>query len=311
MLFLSEERVRHLLRPEELVPALERALVDYSRGQITQPLRMIVPVTEHAGWFALMPAVYGEVMGAKLVTVFPANANRGLHTHLATILLFRAGTGEPIAVMDGRWITAWRTAAVSALATRELAKRDARVLAILGSGIQARTHFEALKWVRQFDEIRVWSRTPEHAARFAADIGARAMEAERAVRGADVIVTATNASEPVLYGGWLKDGAHVNGIGAIGPRAREIDDEAMKDAAIVVECRHAASQESGDIIQSGARVYAELGELLAGDKTKPSSRITIYKSLGIAVEDIAAARLVYEKAAREQMPPDCDMFLGA
>jgi ornithine cyclodeaminase/alanine dehydrogenase-like protein (mu-crystallin family) len=296
MIFLDEEQVQALLSWDELLPVMRRALVDFSAGRVIQPVRTVIPVPEQAAFFGLMPAVYGDVMGTKLVSVFPRNAQRGLHTHMATIELFRADTGEPLAAMDGRVITAWRTAAVSAIATQVLASEDARVLAILGSGVQARTHLEALKLVRSFEDIRVWSRTAEHAERFAAETGATPMSAERAVRGADVIVTVTNASEPILRGAWLKAAAHVNAVGAVGPKPRELDDEAMQDAVVVVESREAALQESGEIRHSGIEIFAELGELLAGIKPKPRGRRTVFKSLGIAVEDVAAAKLVFERA---------------
>ena len=299
-LFLPEPRVEQLLKLHELLPVLEQALIDFSAGRVMQPLRSIVPVNAHEGWFALMPAIYEDVFGAKLVTVFPKNAARGLHTHLAAIHLFRAETGEPLAIMDGRFITAWRTAAVSALATRELSPPNARVLAILGSGVQAHTHWEALRQQRPFEEVRVWSRSPEHARRFADEIGATAMEAEPAVRRADVIVTATNASEPIVRGEWVKPGAYVNAVGSVGLKARELDDELMRSAAVIVESRESARHESAEIVQSGAPIYAELGELLGGTATKPEAGITVvFKSLGIAVEDIAAARLVYQAALQE------------
>lgn len=301
MLLISEDEVERLLELSELRVVMEAALTELSAGCVTQPLRTVIPISKHAGWFGLMPAVYKDVIGVKLVTVFPQNATRRLHTHDAVIHLFRSETGEPLAILGGRLITAWRTAAVSSIATRELARPNARVLAILGSGVQARTHHRALTQMRRFEEVRVWSRTPEHAKRFADEIGAAAMSAEEAVCGADVIVTVTSSFEPILRGAWLKRGAHVNAVGAVGVKPRELDDEAMRDAAIVVECRDAAMHESGDIIQSGATIYAELGELLAGTKEKPQGRTTIYKSLGVAVEDVAAAKLVHEKALR-QMP---------
>lgn len=299
MLSISEQEVERLLDRTELRDQMQRALIDLSAGRVQQPLRSVLRIAEHDAWFGLMPAVYGSVIGAKLVTVFPRNAATGLHTHNAMIHLFRAETGEPLAIVGGRVITAFRTAAVSALATRELAQSDARVLAILGSGVQARTHYDALTLIHQFQEVRVWSRTPAHARQFADEIGAVAMGAEDAVRGADVIVTVTNSPDPILRGEWLKDGAHVNAIGAVGPKTRELDDQAMQNAAVIVESREAALRESGDILQSGADIYAELGELLAGTRPKPQSRTTIYKSLGIAVEDVAAAALVYEKRRAE------------
>jgi len=227
------------------------------------------------------------------VTVYPNNTAAGLPSHQALIVLFRSSTGEPLAVMDGRLITEMRTAAVTAVATKLLARRDARVLAILGSGVQARSHFEALQLVRCFEEVRVWSRTPENARRFAAEIGARNMTAEQAVRGADVVLTVTGAAEPILRGEWLEPGALVNAVGAVGPKRRELDDEAMRRGTVVVDSRQAAFVESGDVLLSQAPVYAELGELLSGAKAKPPAAITVFKSLGIAVEDLAAARLVY------------------
>lgn len=205
MMFLEEERVESLLCWNELFQTMEKALVDFSAGRVTQPVRTVIPVPERDAFFGIMPALYGDVIGTKLVSVFPRNADRGLHTHLATIHLMRADTGEAIAVMDGRVITAWRTAAVSAIATRVLASEGARVLAILGSGVQARSHLDALKLVRNFEEIRIWSPTAEHAKRFAAETGATYMNAEQAVRGADVVVTVTNACEPILRGSLVEE----------------------------------------------------------------------------------------------------------
>jgi len=296
MIFLDEEHVQALLRWDELFPVMKKALIDFSAGRVIQPVRTAIPVPKQGAFFGIMPAVYGDVMGTKLVSVFPRNVQRGLHTHLAMIYLFRADTGEALAAMDGRVITAWRTAAVSGIATQALSSEDARVLAILGSGVQARTHLEALKLVRSFGEVRVWSRTPEHAQRFAAETGATYTSAERAVRGADVIVTVTNADEPILDGAWLKQGAHVNAVGAVGPKSRELNDDAMKNAVVIVESREAALQESAEITHSGAQIYAELGEVLASIKRKPQGKTTVFKSLGIAAEDVAAGALVYERA---------------
>jgi thiomorpholine-carboxylate dehydrogenase len=214
-------------------------------------------------------------------------------------VLFDARTGEPLATLDGRVITAWRTAAVSALATQELARPDARVLTILGSGVQARTHLAALKKVREFAEVNVWSRTPENAARFARETGAKVMDLEEAVRGADVICSVTHASDALLRGEWLKERVHVNAVGAVGMAARELDDEAMRGAGIVVEQREAAERESAEIVRSGAVIYAELGEVLAQTKAKPEQGKTVYKSLGVAVEDISAARMLLQKAVSQ------------
>jgi ornithine cyclodeaminase/alanine dehydrogenase-like protein (mu-crystallin family) len=197
--------------------------------------------------------------------------------------------------MDGRLITEMRTAAVSASATKLLAASDSKILAILGSGVQARSHVEALRLVMHFEEVRVWSPTREHAEQFAKEIGARSMSAEEAVRGADVVVTATNSKTPVLKGSWLKSGCHVNVIGASRPDWRETDDEAMRNV-VFVDSREGALKESGDVILSGAKIYAELGEALACKVPSRANETTIFKSLGMAVEDISAAMLVYRSA---------------
>ncbi len=292
--FLDEAAIRSVLRLEDLIPAMERALIDFSAGRVLQPLRSIIDLPQHNARMGIMPAVYGDIMGAKLVNVYPDNAARGLPTHLASIAIFRSDTGETLAVMDGRLITELRTAAVSAVATKLLASPTARTLAVLGSGVQARAHARALALGRKFDDIRVWSRDPQHAQAFASEIGATATSAENAVRGADVVATCTDSPEPVLRGAWLKTGVLVNAVGAVGPARRELDDDAMR-GAVVVDSRDAALRESGDVLLAGAQIYAEIGELLAGTKPRPQAEVTVFKSLGLAVEDLAAARLVLEK----------------
>jgi thiomorpholine-carboxylate dehydrogenase len=216
---------------------------------------------------------------------------------MATIFLVDPETGTPLAVMDGRLITEMRTAAVSAVATKLLAPADAKVLAILGSGVQARSHVQALRLAGDFPEVRVWSRTPAHAQEFAKEIGAKAMSAEVAVRDADIVVTATSSQSPVLKGSWLKPGSHVNAIGACRPDWRELDDEAMGNV-VFVDSREGATKESGDVIRSNAEIYAEIGEALAGNVPSRGKETTIFKSLGMAVEDIAAAMLVYRSATK-------------
>jgi thiomorpholine-carboxylate dehydrogenase len=294
--YLDEEAVRRLLRWDELIPAMEAALGAFSRGRVLQPVRNMLTIEEGKRYVAVMPAVAADAMGAKLVSFYPGNAGTGVATHHALIVLMRPDTGEPLAVMDGRLITEMRTAAVSAAATKHLAARDARVLALLGSGVQAAAHLEALSQVRRFTQVRVWSRTPEHARRFADAHGATAMDAEAAVRGADVVVTATAALAPVLKGAWLKPGAHVNAVGAPRPTWRELDDEAMANT-LVVDSREAVLKESGDVILSKAAIFAEIGEIFAGMKPAPTGT-TVFKSVGIAAADIAAARLVAAAAAR-------------
>jgi ornithine cyclodeaminase/alanine dehydrogenase-like protein (mu-crystallin family) len=294
--FLNEAQVREHLPMTELIPVMEKALIDFSAGKVTQPVRSIISVDPPGGFFGLMPALAPDGLGLKAVTFYPSNADRGIPTHMATIFLVDPQTGTPLAIMDGRLITEVRTAAVSAAATKLLGPPEAKVLAILGSGVQARSHVEALRLVRSFEEIRVWSPTFQHAERFANEIGATAMSAEEAVRGADVIVTVTSSKTPVLKGSWLKAGCHVNAIGACRPDWRELHDDAMRNSVVFVDSREGAMKESGDIILSGAKIYAELGEAFCGKVPARANETTIFKSLGMAVEDIAAAMLVYRSA---------------
>jgi ornithine cyclodeaminase/alanine dehydrogenase-like protein (mu-crystallin family) len=291
---ISEAEIERVLSYEQLIPAMERALVAFSAGEVTQPVRTMLTVEEGQRFLGVMPAVTREGMGAKLVCFYPKNAGSDLPTHLATIMLFDSDTGRPLAVLDGRLITEMRTAAVSAAVTRHVARSGARVLALLGSGVQAHAHLEALRHVCPIDEVRVWSRSGAHARAFAARHGARAMDAESAVRGADVIVTATSSREPVLRGAWLKPGAHVNAVGACLPTWRELDDEAMNGSTLLVDSRDAALKESGDVILSKAAIFAEAGEVFAGARVAGREATTVFKSLGLAVEDIATARLVYD-----------------
>ena len=295
-LFLDEEQVRKQLRMAGLIPAMEKALIDFSAGKVTQPVRSVIMIDPPGGFFGMMPALTPDGLGIKIVTFYASNAERGIPTHMATIFLVDPETGAPLAVMDGTLITEMRTAAVSAAATKLLASPDAKVLAILGSGVQARSHMEALRLVKNFAEVRVWSRTPEHAERFAKEIGAKAMPPEDAVRDADVVVTTTNSKTAVLKGSWLKPGCHVNAVGACRPDWRELDDDAMGNV-VYVDSREAAMKESGDLILSGAKIYAELGEALAGEVPLRANETTIFKSLGMAVEDIAAALLVYRSVS--------------
>jgi thiomorpholine-carboxylate dehydrogenase len=257
----------------------------------------MLTIEEGRRYLGVMPAIAEDAMGAKLVSFYPGNEGTGVATHMALIVLLRTDTGEPLAVMDGRLITEMRTAAVSAAATKHLAAPDARVLAILGSGVQAQAHVEALSQVRSFAEVRVWSRTPAHAKRFADAHGATAMDIEAAVRGADVVVTATGTLTPILKGAWLKPGAHVNAVGAPRPTWRELDDDVMAHT-LLVDSREAVLKESGDVILSKAAIFAEIGEIFAGLKAAPAGT-TVFKSVGLAVEDIAAAKLVHAAAVRE------------
>jgi alanine dehydrogenase len=294
MLILDEAAVRGFLSMPALLPAMERALQALSAGMAAQPMRTMMPVAEHAGFLGSMPAFVGGQLGAKLVAFYPRN--EGVPTHHALIVLFEPTTGRPLAVMDGRLITEMRTGAVSAVAARLLARADASVLAILGSGVQAQSHLEAMRLVRSFREIRVWS--PRNAARFAASHGLRlTASAEEAVRGADVVVVATTSQTPVLRGEWLSPGTHVNAVGAPRPDWRELDDEVLRKAKIYVDSREAALHESGDVKAAGYP-FAEIGEVIGATRPGRESvgEVTLFKSVGVAVADLASAALVYEQA---------------
>jgi ornithine cyclodeaminase/alanine dehydrogenase-like protein (mu-crystallin family) len=296
-IILKEGDVRQVLRMEDLIPAMADALRDLSAGAVLQPLRTVLSISRHDGFLGVMPAS-GRALGAKLVTFYPQNNK--VPTHHAMVLLFRPETGEPLAVMDGRLITEMRTAAVSAVATKLLARTDTKKLTILGSGVQARSHLEALRLVRSFGEVKVWS--PRNAERFAQEFNVHATGSpEEAVRGADVIVVATAATTPVLRGEWLAPGVHINAVGATQPNWRELDDEVLRRSRIYVESREPALKESGDVIAAG-KEPTEIGEVIAGKHAgrKSTDEITLFKSVGVAVEDIAAAELVLKAVLRQR-----------
>lgn len=286
---LDEAAVRQRLRYEQLIPAVADALAALAAGQVVQPVRTVLPIEPHRGFFAVMPA-YAGAMGAKLVTFYPHNV--GVHTHHALIVMLKPETGEPLAVMDGRLITEMRTAAASAVATHHLARKNAGILGIIGSGVQAGSHLAALRHVRAFKEVRVWS--PRNAAAFAQKHGVKAVSsAEQAARGADVVVVAASSTTPILEGRWLAPGAHVNAIGATRPNWRELDDELVTTARIFVDSREAATRESGDVIAAKSEV-TEIGAVVSGaaQGRRNDEEITLFKSVGVAVEDVAAGALV-------------------
>ena len=300
-LYLDDAAVRRLLRLPDLLAGVRRVLVDLSAGRVIQPLRTVMEIPAEQGFLFLKPALTRDALATKLITLVPGNAARGLPTLLATIVLMDPATGQPLAVMDGTWITALRTAAVSAVAADALSPRGPKIVAMLGSGALARSHAIALRAVRPVTELRIWSRNPANVARCAAEAGGVACaSAEEAVRGADIVCTVTNASEPVLCGAWLKTGAFVAAVGAPRPNWRELDDAAMANV-LVVDSRESAEHESGDVILSGAKAGVEIGEILGGTKPAPPAGATVvFKSLGQAVEDACAARLVYDAAIAEQ-----------
>jgi ornithine cyclodeaminase/alanine dehydrogenase-like protein (mu-crystallin family) len=307
-IWLNEQDVRAVLSPAELIEPVENALVDFSAGRVAQPVRTAIEIADRS-FFAVMPALYRaqEALGAKLVTVVPSNAGRGIHTHQAAIALFDPETGELTALLDGRYITEVRTAAASAVSVRHLARKEATTLAILGTGVQAASHFQALCGDRLFRTVRVWSPTVEHRERFAAErlcVHATAT-AEEAVRGADVVVLATSSVTPAIASEWVADGAHVIAIGACRPSQREIDPALTARAALFVDSRAAALQESGDVVQGIAEgrftadhIRGELGEAAGGacGGRRSADEVTLYKSLGLAVEDVAAAAVAFRRA---------------
>lgn len=297
--FLNEAEVRTRLRMPDLIDAMERALVEFSAGRVQQPVRTVLGFGPADALFGLMPSYVPSLpaLGAKLVTVCAANTARGLDTHQAIIVMLNPDTGVAEAILDGRYITEARTAAVSAVSARHLARADSRVLGIIGSGVQARSHLEALCVVRQFSEVRAWSPTPDRLRKFAAETGAQAMDSpEAVVRGADVVVTVTASPVPVIQSEWVADGTHVIAVGSCRPTQRELDPALVQRSRLIVDSRAAALQEAGDVVMgiaegrwTEAHIAAELGEL---PTRKDVREITVFKSLGLAVEDLFAAHLV-------------------
>jgi len=303
--FFDEEAVRARLHMPELIEAMQQALIEFSSGRVRQPVRTVLGFGREQALFGLMPSYVPSLpaLGAKLVTVCPSNAGRGLGTHQAVIVMFDPVTGVPEAFLDGRYITEARTAAVSAVSARQLARKDARVLGILGSGVQARSHFEALKLVRDFREVRAWSPNAGRLRQFADDTGASAMEsAEAVVRGADVVVTVTASATPVVKSESVSDGTHVIAVGSCIPTKRELDPALVERSRLVVDSREAALKEAGDVVMginegrwTAAHIAAELGELPV---RLNEGEITVFKSLGLAVEDLFAAHLVLMRAEK-------------
>jgi ornithine cyclodeaminase/alanine dehydrogenase-like protein (mu-crystallin family) len=302
VLILGHDDVLAALSPEDCADAMAAVLAAHGRGEAKMPLRSMVPFEGAAGFMATMPAWRGgsdPVFSLKSLVIAPGNPARGLDTHQGTVTLFDGSTGQPRAILDASAITSVRTAAVSAVATRLLARSDARVLAILGAGVQGRAHLRALPAVREFDEVRVYSPSVEHAQALADGRAAVANSAEEAVRGADVVVLATSSAEPVISRDWLSPGAHVNAVGASVPSSRELDVETVAACSFYCDSRESVRNEAGEFrlaVEQGAiagedHVRAELGEVLAGmapGRTGPEE-LTVFRSLGLAVEDLAAA----------------------
>lgn len=313
-IWLSEADVRAVLSMADLIEVMESAVIAFSAGRVKQPVRTVLETP--GGFYGTMPAYIAEpaAMGAKLVTVYHDNASKGLPSHLATIILLDPATGALLATMDGRYITEARTAAVSAVAARHLSLPDAHTLAILGSGVQARSHLEAISLVRKLTDIRCWSPTASHARKFVGDSRRvplrHAENARAAVDGADIIVLVTASPTPVISDAWVKPGACVISVGACRPNQREMDPALVARARLFVDSRAAALQESGDVvigIKEGRfgedHIAAELGDVAANPNLGRTAggQITIFKSLGMAVEDVAAADLAYRRASEMEM----------
>lgn len=314
MLLLSETQVKALIDIDELIEALTQAHLQYSTGKAVMPVRLVVPLPDIQGRLTGMPGFLNEekALGMKVVTYFQENPKRGLPAILATIMLFSAETGQIIALMDGGYITAMRTACASALATKMLARAETPVMGILGAGVQARAHIEALARVRKLTKIKIYSPSGTSAPRIREELEPAIgipievpASAEDAVHDSDIVVTVSTAKQPIVRPHWLKPGAHINAVGSHRPDLREIDGATLARAKIVVDSREAIMAECGDILLALKEksitpdaIHAEIGELLAGSKAGRISddEITLYKSVGIAIQDVAAAHLVYRKA---------------
>lgn len=298
-----ESEVRSLLNYAELIPSLESALGKFSKrdsAEVLQPVRSSVPLHKHSGFLLLMPC-YMENQGVlctKLVSLYNRPEGCNLPSTHATVMLFDPEGGHVIAVINGEVITAMRTAAASAISAKLLMRPDAEVLTILGTGKQALSHYNVFTEIFPFKEVRVWSHSKQKAETFAHSLSGPVKpydSVEEAVRGADVIVTVTRATEPVLFGRWVKPGAHVAAVGACRPNWRELDDALMKQAVVYADSREGAMAESGDVILSGVDVFAEIGEVINGTKPAHREKTTVFKSLGLGVEDAASAQLVFDK----------------
>uniref|UniRef100_A0A8C1VQU3 Ketimine reductase mu-crystallin n=1 Tax=Cyprinus carpio TaxID=7962 RepID=A0A8C1VQU3_CYPCA len=293
---LNKHEVERLLTYDDLIPRLESVMGKFSKrdsSEIIQPVRSVVPIQQHSGFLGVMPAYLAAegILCTKMVTFYQRAEGSSLPSTQATVLLFHPEHGHVTAVTK-------RTAAVSAISAKLFKPALSEVLCILGSGQQARSHYDVFTKLFKFKEVRVWSRRKETAQRFVNDLQdpvTVCSSVKEAVIGADVIVTATGASQPILFGEWVKPGAHIAAVGACRPDWRELDDVLMREAVVYVDSREGATAESGDIILSGAEVFAELGEVLNGSFPARREKTTVFKSLGMGIQDAVSAKLVLEK----------------
>lgn len=317
VLILNQSQVRQLLPMNECMDVMAEALKTLARGEAILPLRPVLWLPEKVGALGMMPAYLGDIqaMGLKVVSVFPGNHGTEYDSHIGAVMLFETKHGQLLAIMDASEITAIRTAAVTGVATRLLARQDAYDLAILGSGVQAKTHLAAMLLARNIQRVRIWSRSPEHARHFATRESKRhgitievTESAQAAVQGADIICTTTSAREPVLLGEWLAAGAHINAVGSSVPFTRELDTAAVVKSRLFVDRRESTLNEAGDFLfpkKEGAinddHILGEIGDILLGKLEGRKSRedITLFKSLGLAIEDLGAANHIYKKALEQ------------
>ena len=325
MLVISEAQVKGLLDLDELISALEQAHVQFSAGKVVMPVRLVVPLPEIQGRITSMPAFMseGKALGIKIISYFRDNPKQDLPPILATISMYSAETGKLEVLMDGVYITAIRTACASAMATKALARPETPVLGVLGAGTQARTHIRALSRVRSIERVLIWSPTRTSAIYLKEELEEEMgfpiqpqESAEAVVRGADVLTAVTDAAEPILDAGWLKPGVHINAVGSHRPEAREMGSDTVKRATVVVDSLDAINTECGDIllaIEEGAitvdHVRGEIGEVLSGAKPGRTGddEITLYKSVGVAAQDVAAASLVYRRALEQGVGTEVEM----
>jgi ornithine cyclodeaminase/alanine dehydrogenase len=314
-LVLTRSDVLSIIRMEDVIDAVERAHAEHASGRAAQPTRVTVGLSGTPSAILPMPAAIPALAaaGLKLLSIFPGNRQLGVPVLNAVVILVDTKTGRCDAVLEGGVLTAFRTAAASAVATKYLAREDSRVLGLVGAGIEARSHLDALRIVRPVDEVLVWSRTPETAERFAEDVGDRGVHveivpsAEDAVRPADIVCTLTPSKDPIVHGAWFRPGTHVNAVGTHWIDHREIDTEAVTRSRVVVDSREANEAECGDLmipVSEGAidrsHFADEIGQIIRGERAARSGddEITMYQSVGVAIQDVATAKLLVD-AARE------------
>lgn len=316
MLLLTRNDLKKVLSMRETIDAVEKAFLEFYHEKAEVPLRTIIEIEKHNGFLLYMPSYLkeSEALAIKVVSLYAQNPKKGLPSVLATILLNDPETGKPLALMEGTYITAMRTGAASGVATKYLARKNAKIVGIIGAGVQARTQLWAVCEVREIEEAIVYDLNENRAKSFAEEmsneLGIEILTAPNpkdVAKNVDILIVATTATRPVISGEWIQNGTHINSIGWMGKDARELDSETVKRSKLVVDSREGVLSESGDIlipIQEGiideTHIYAELGEIVAGDKAgrKHDEEITLFKSVGLAIEDAITAKLAYEKALK-------------